>query len=87
MSWCGLPAATPRVGRYRLAVLAERFGADADLEDVLAAISANCLRRRESHPGRGCRAYYPDLPPLRPPDLPRDLQPIRLRVIEGGRRG
>ncbi len=75
----------PRIGRYRLAVLAERFGADADLEDVLAAISANCPRHRESHPGRRCRAYYPNLPPPRPPDLPRDLQAMRLRVIEGGR--
>ena len=46
----------PRVGRYRLAVLAERCGADTDLEDVLAAISANCPRHRESHLGRRCRA-------------------------------
>src|SRR3954447_14319170 len=50
----------PRIGRYRLAVLAERFGADADLATVLEAISASCPRQRESHPGRGCRAYYPD---------------------------
>jgi hypothetical protein len=27
----------PRIGRYRLAVLAERFGADAPMADVLAA--------------------------------------------------
>ena len=62
----------PRIGRYRLAVLAERFGADADLATVLEAISASCPRQRESHPGRGCRAYYPDLPrPSR-----RTCQPI-----------
>ena len=77
----------PRLGRYRLAGLAERFGADADLEDVLAAISANCPRQRESYLGRRCQAYYPDLPPPRPPDLPSDVQPMRLRVIEGGQRG
>ena len=47
----------PRMGRYRLAVLAERFGADVDLATVLEAISAGCPRQRESHPGRGCRAY------------------------------
>ena len=64
----------PRVGRYRLAVLAERCGADTDLEDVLAAISANCPRHRESHLGRRCRAYYPDLPPPRPPALAEDLR-------------
>jgi hypothetical protein len=75
----------PRLGRYRLAGLAERFGADADLEDVLAAISANCPRQRESHPGRRCQAYYPDLPPSRPPDLPSNVQVVKLRVIEGGR--
>jgi hypothetical protein len=58
MSWCGSPAATaPASARYRLAGLAERFGADADLEDVLAAISANCPRQRESYLGRRCQAY------------------------------
>jgi len=30
----------PRIGRYRLAVLAEKFGADAVMADVLAAIAA-----------------------------------------------
>ena len=51
----------PRIGRYRLAVLAERFGADALLPDVLEAISAACPRTRERHPGRRCQAYLPDL--------------------------
>jgi hypothetical protein len=49
----------PRLGRYRLAVLAERFGADALLSDVLEAISAACPRMRERHPGRRCQAYLP----------------------------
>jgi len=75
----------PRIGRYRLAVLAERFGAEADLATVLEAISASCPRQLESHPGRRCRAYYPDLPPPQPPDLPADLRPQRLRLIVGGR--
>ena len=52
---------------------------------VLEAISAGCPRQRESHPGRGCRAYYPDLPPTQPSDLPADLWPQRLRLIMGGR--
>src|SRR3954449_1587797 len=73
------------MGRYRLAILAERFGADADLETVLEAISASCPRQLGSHPGRQCQAYYPDLPPTQPPDLPADLQPQRLRLSVGGR--
>jgi hypothetical protein len=49
-------------------VLAERFGADAETDDVLEAISA----------------YLPDIPPPRPPDMPRSILPReRLRLIRG----
>ncbi len=76
----------PHSGRYRLATLAERFGANASLADVLQALSASCPRQqRGSHPGPECSAYYPDLPPRRPPDLPAALRPQRLRLIVGGR--
>ncbi len=75
-----------RSGQYRLATLAERFGAHASLADVLQIISASCPRRqRGPHPGPECSAYYPDLPPRRPPDLPAAMQPQRLRLIVGGR--
>jgi len=74
----------PRIGRYRLAVLAERFGADALLPDVLEAISAACPRTRERHPGRRCQAYLPDLTEPRPPDLPVAAG-RRLRVVSGGK--
>ena len=78
--------ACPRLGRYRLATLAERFGAPASLADMLQTLSASCPRRqRDPHPGSACRAYYPDLPPRGPPDLPAALQPQRLRLIVGGR--
>ena len=73
----------PRIGSYRLAVLAEKFGADAAISDVLGAISASCLRNKEKHPGRRCQAYLPDLIDPRPPDLPA-AEGRRLRVIEGG---
>lgn len=73
----------PRIGRYRLAVLAERFGADADMRDVLEAISASCARSRERHPGRRCEAYYPDLVSPPPPDLPSTGR--RLRLVVGGK--
>jgi hypothetical protein len=74
----------PRIGQYRLAVLAERFGADAALGDVLSAISATCLRNKEKHPGRRCQAYLPDLPEPRPPDLPLAAG-RKLRLIVGGK--
>jgi hypothetical protein len=74
----------PRIGRYRLAVLAERFGADALMVDVLGAISSTCLRNREKHPGRRCQAYLPDLLDPRPPGLPAAAGK-RLRVINGGK--
>ncbi len=59
-----------RIGRYRLAVLAERFGADALLPDVLNAIATACPRTHERYPGRRCQAYLPDLTESRPPDPP-----------------
>jgi len=74
----------PRIGRYRLAVLAERFGADAPMVDVLEAISSNCLRNKEKHPGRRCQAYLPDLVDPKPADLPAAAGK-RLHVINGGK--
>jgi hypothetical protein len=84
----------PRIGRYRLAVLAERFGADAETDDVLKTISASCSARIDPKRGLtgprmrgpGCGAYLPDIPPPRPPDLPRAVLPReRLRLIRGAR--
>jgi hypothetical protein len=48
----------PRVGRYRLAVLAERFGAEASMIDVLEAIAGGCLRNKEKHPGVAARHTF-----------------------------
>ena len=66
-------------------MLAERFGADALMVDVLQAISAACLRNKERHPGRRCQAYLPDLVDPKPPDLPAAVAGARLRVIKGGK--
>lgn len=74
----------PRIGRYRLAVLAEKFGAEGAMADVLEAISSGCLRNREKHPGRRCQAYLPDLVEPRPPDLPTAAG-RRLRLVVGGK--
>jgi hypothetical protein len=74
----------PRIGRYRLAVLLEKFGADAAMADVLAAIAAGCLRNKERHPGRRCHAYLPDLVDPKPPDLPAAAG-RSLKLIAGGK--
>ena len=75
----------PRVGRYRLAALAEKFGAEARLVDVLETISASCPRNKEKQWARRCQAYLPDLVDPRPPDAPVAAESRRLRVIEGGK--
>jgi hypothetical protein len=56
-------------------VLAERFGADAETHDVLETISASCGARIDPKRGLRCGAFLPDLPPPRPPDLPRSVLP------------
>jgi hypothetical protein len=72
------------MGRYRLAVLAERFGADA--KPVLEAIAASCGARINPTRGLRCGAHLPDIPSPRPPDLPRSVLPReRLRLIRGAR--
>ena len=76
-----------RQGRYRLARLAEKFGANIGLDDLLLKLTADCAGagRSARHPYRRiCKARFIDLDgPRRPPDLPPAMMP--LRVIEGGR--
>lgn len=50
----------PRIGRYRLAVLAERFGADAPVQSVLETISTACPRTYTlvADAGRICRTCH-----------------------------
>ncbi len=56
-----------RAERYALAWLVERFGPAAGLSDVLAALSADCLRRRNWRQSGGpCGAHFRDLVPPRP---------------------
>jgi hypothetical protein len=68
-----------RIGRYRLAVLAERFGPDALLPDVFNAIAAACPRTRECHPGRRCQAYVQSLGNLPHSSLHRTIRRIIFR--------
>ena len=58
----------PRVGSYRLARLAERFGAEAPLTDVLGKPSIDCERagiKRHKGSYDTCGAIFPDLMGLR----------------------
>jgi hypothetical protein len=52
-----------RDGRYALAGLIERFGADAAVPDVLMELAA-CERRKNF--GDPCGARFPDLSPVPP---------------------
>lgn len=73
-----------RRGQQRLARLAERFGADCTLDELLDIISASCPVPRRPPPGRKarkyaiyCGIYLPDFEYRpRPPDQPG--QPLRL---------
>jgi hypothetical protein len=47
--------------------LPKGFGADAQVVDMLEAISTWCIGKKEKHPGRRCQAYLPDLSNPRPP--------------------
>lgn len=81
-----------RRGAYRLARLAEKFGADTPLELVLERIAHDCpypapYRARGNQYHARCHAHFPDLtrPAPKPPDLPPGMVP--LRVVKGGRDG
>ncbi|KAB0269089.1 hypothetical protein FEZ63_02980 [Microvirga brassicacearum] len=78
-----------RLGQYRLARLAEKFGAGALLCDVIDRIAFDCpWRPPPGHrpPGKynpKCKAEFIDLGSPHPPDLPPPMR--RLLVIDGGK--
>jgi hypothetical protein len=72
--------ACKRVGSYRLARLAVKYGAEILLDDLLIRLSSDCHWRDE--PRGTCGARFSDLPPRRPPDMPAGA----MRVIAGGKR-
>ncbi len=73
-----------RKGRYRLARLAAKYGAEISLEELLVRLTADCGAVNPRHPlHRECRARFTDLdPPRRPPDNPT----LVLKIVSGGRR-
>jgi hypothetical protein len=59
-----------RRGSYRLARLAERYGADTTLEELLIKVTADCNLASNRTGRPGCRAaYFPDLDRSQP-DFP-----------------
>jgi hypothetical protein len=62
--------ACPQIGRYRLALPAERLGAEAPLVGVLEPISSTGLRNKEKHSGHRCQRQ-----PTRIPPMPRERGP------------
>lgn len=82
-----------RRGAYRLARLAERFGAEASLVDVLRELSRDCanhgLKREKGSYPEPCRAVFGDLDMPRPPDVPPERPPpgapvlMRPRLVGG----
>jgi hypothetical protein len=86
------PLCPHRRGLYRLARLAEKFGADIQLCDLLDRIALDCPRKSlpwERPAGQydpHCKAQFTDLEATsRPPlDLPPSMR--QLTVIQGGKR-
>lgn len=75
-----------RKGSYRLARLADRFGAEASLDDVLKQLSADCPKRSlKRYKGEYlvCGVTLPDLASPTPPDVPPAVASPRLRVVGG----
>lgn len=73
-----------RKGRYRLARLADKYGANCSLKELVELLAGDCKHRgRQRHPIRpGCGARLKDLagPERPPPDMP----PTKLRIVTKG---
>lgn len=78
-----------RSGVYRLARLAEAFGAEASMDAVVGNLTHDCPWRLDRNEKRrkyqaACFAFLPDLhSPPRPPDLPPGM--MKLAVVKGGK--
>lgn len=79
-----------RSGQYRLARLAEKYGASTSLSHMLSLLAADCPwiadRFKAQKYRKGCGIHLPDIErdPTPPPDLPPTLR--GLQIIEGGKK-
>lgn len=70
-----------RKGSYRLARLADRYGAETMLSTVLAQLAGDCRHRDVRLRVTGyCGAFFPDLDDRTPPDRPAEAKPP-LRIV------
>lgn len=68
-----------RKGQYRLARLADRYGAEVELMILLGHLAGDCkYRDAKRHIYDFCGAYFMDLGGARPPDEPRALTKLRI---------
>lgn len=79
-----------RAGQYRLARLAERYGAEIQLDELVRQLSIDCPRRgmqtmkRSRYNGEPCFARLVDLyEPPGPPNLPPGM--VALKLVVGDR--
>jgi hypothetical protein len=81
------PLCPHRKGQYRLARLAEKYGADILLCDLLDRIAFDCSRKSLpwERPENQCEVRFTDLNAISrpPPDLPPTMR--KLTVIQGGK--
>lgn len=73
----------PRKGQYRLARLAERYGAELELPWVIHELAKDCeLRKTLNISSRDqCRAHFPDIASGRPPDDPSSRQRTKFKIV------
>jgi hypothetical protein len=70
-----------RGGASRLARLADRFGCEATLDQVMEKMTRDCPWRDDNRVSQnGCGIHLPDLPARVPPDLPPGMR--RLRIVK-----
>jgi hypothetical protein len=72
-----------RSGSYKLARLADKYGAEIRMTDLLAHLAGDCKLWEPRHPAmERCGAYFADLQhPPPPPDMPTEGS-RRLRVVK-----
>ncbi len=73
-----------RRGQYRLARLAERYGAEMTLPWLRAKLVTGCARMENviAHTYDPCGAAFTDVRTGRPPDLPPGAPGMKLRAVK-----